>query len=192
MKYDDYIERHAPRLPVVFIRVYLGVYFVYCAVIFFTSGLINTEHFDARLRQLLSYGQLPLFGAYFRLLARFHTEVLASMALAIYLMVGISLLLGLRVRTFGVLGAVFLLHGYLLGYLGPLGDPLLQAQHTLSLRLHEVLLVTMVVMIWTSAGRTWGVDGLVWRRRLRHEFVYPENPELDQLHQTDQPDAGRR
>ncbi len=190
MKYDDYIERHAPRPPVVFIRLYLGAYFIYCAVHFFTSGLVHAPVFKSRLQQLLDYGQLPVLGGYFTLLARIPTQTLASFVLAVCLMVGISLLLGLYVRPFGVLGLIFLLHGYFLGYFGPTEvDLSLWSQHTLALRLREILIVTLFVVVWTAAGRTWGVDGMVWRRRLKHQFVYPENPEFDPLHAADQDQA---
>ena len=69
MRYDDYIERHAPGLPVVFLRLYVGLYFLYCAVTFFSRGTVGTAVFNQRLQELLTFGQLPLFGAYFKMLA---------------------------------------------------------------------------------------------------------------------------
>ena len=181
MKYDDYIDRHAPRTPVVFLRLYLGLYFLYRAVVFFSSGMVKREIFDQRLQQLLDFRQLPVLGWYFGLLGKIGTEWLASGVLAIYLMVGISLLFGLHVRLFGIVGCVFLLHCYLFGYLGPVDDALASAQHTLDLRLNEALMVVILVVIWTAAGRRWGVDGMVWRRQLKREFAYGEPPELDPI-----------
>lgn len=179
MKYDDYIERHAPRLPVVFLRLYLGFYFLYRAVTFFTSGTVGREVFNQQLQQLLSFRQIPVLGAYFRMIAGIRTELLASALLAVFLMAGISLVLGLHVRLFGVLAWLYLLHRYFLGYLGPsaVDSTTLLTQHTLALRLNEALMVGILVVVWTSAGRTWGVDGLVWRRRLKREFAYPSEPE---------------
>ena len=186
MRYDDYIERHAPGLPVVFLRLYVGLYFLYCAVTFFSRGTVGAAVFNQRLGQLLAFGQLPVLGAYFKMLAGIPTDFLASAMLAVFLMVGMSFILGLHVRLFGVLAWVFLLHRYLLGYLGPAdADAVLTDQHTLTLRLIEALVVAILVIIWTSAGRRWGVDGMVWRRRLRREFAVPENPELDPLKSAD-------
>lgn len=180
MRYEDYIARNAPGKPVVFLRLYLAGYFIYRAATFFTSGMVGSEFFDARLQQLLDYRQLPVIGSYFKLLGGIPAEVLASAILATCLIVGMSMLLGLHTRLFGSLGLVFLVHGYLLGYLGPSADQqALIAEHTLALRLHESLIVGMVVVMWASAGHAWGVDGLVWRRRLKREFAYPENPKLD-------------
>ena len=182
MRYDDYIERHAPGLPVVFLRLYVGLYFLYCAVTFFSRGTVGTAAFNQRLGQLLAFGQLPVLGAYFKALAGIPTDLLASAMLAVFLMVGMSFILGLHVRLFGALAWVFLLHRYLLGYLGPAdGVAVLADQHILTLRLIEALAVAILVVVWTSAGRRWGVDSLVWRRRLRREFAYPENPEFDQI-----------
>ena len=189
MRYDDYIERHAPGLPVVFLRLYVGLYFLYCAVTFFSRGTVGTAAFNQRLGQLLAFGQLPVLGAYFKALAGIPTDLLASAMLAVFLMVGMSFILGLHVRLFGALAWVFLLHRYLLGYLGPAdGVAALADQHTLTLGLIDVLAVAILVVVWTSAGRRWGVDSLVWRRRLRREFAYPENPEFDPLTSADSPE----
>ncbi len=182
MRYEDYVDRNAPGMPVVFLRLYLAGYFGYRAATFFTSGMVGSELFDARLQQLLDYRQLPVIGSYFDLLSGIPAEALASAILAVCLMVGMSMLLGLHTRLFGLLGLAFLVHSYLLGYLGPSADQqTLVAEHMLALRLHESLIVGMVVVLWASAGRTWGVGGLGWQRRLKREFAYPENPKLDPI-----------
>lgn len=98
MRYDDYIERHAPGLPVVFLRLYVGLYFLYCAVTFFSRGTVGTAAFNQRLGQLLAFGQLPVLGAYFKALAGIPTDLLASAMLAVFLMVGMSFILGLQDR----------------------------------------------------------------------------------------------
>ena len=180
MRYETYVERHEPRWPVVIIRLYLGVFFLAKAVLFITEGLVNARNFEARLVPLLEFGQIPGLDHYFRLLARAPSVAQATIVLAAYLMIGIALLLGLYVRPAGILAVIFLLHRYFFGFLGP-ADPLLRPGHTLSLRLVELLILLMLVMIWTAAGRKWGLDGIVWRRQLKREFTWPDNPNTDPL-----------
>lgn len=175
MKYEDYVERKAPRLPVVLLRISLGAYFLVAAATFVGSGMIRGGTFSQTLAARLAGAQLPLVGSYFRAVSHIQSDVLVpTLVLAVFILTGLALILGLYTRTFSVLAILVLLHPYLLSFYAP-GDPASWSAHQTGMRLYEVLMVALVVVTLSSAGRTWGVDGLVWRAQLKREF--PAQPE---------------
>ncbi len=141
---------------VVILRLYIGYYLLNQGI---RKFLRDFPHGDWIARQIGDLDKIDLYPWYKSFLANFvvpHREIFGYLVMSGEILVGLCLLLGLLTRFSSLVG-IFLLINY---YLGPgmaRGGALLAQQQT--------FIVCLIVLFLTNAGRSLGMDALLFRKR---------------------------
>ncbi len=139
-------------LPLSFLRLYLGYYFISRAVERFDGDFLLQPRLASAINTWLPQSNAP---DWYRSLVQ--TVVLPQWQIFSYtityaeLLIGISFLIGFAVRPMAILG-MFLMINFIYISSPDVAD------------LYKVLLVTFLAMAWLGAGRCFGLDYFFFKR----------------------------
>jgi uncharacterized membrane protein YphA (DoxX/SURF4 family) len=111
--------------------------------------------------------QLPWFDAYLRHVVDYvrDSAFFTPMLVAAPILLGLSLVLGLFTRVGSLVGALLVVHIYLVRFYSASG---------LELMLLELQFAVLMTLLFSAAGRSFGLDALFWRHRIL--ATYPSDP----------------
>lgn len=183
MTSEEYIGRKAPRWYVVLLRLFMALYFIYIGVCGLNAWRADGAVFAKGFAEVSAEGtQIQWFRPFLdTVIEPIKDNVVFGILLwAAPLLLGLSLLFGLLTRLSTFLGILFVLGLCLIkwhhGKVCTLqGISHLQDAYTLQLLLHFTTIAGLSVIFFSAAGRTFGIDGIFWRNRIRLRFE-PEVP----------------
>jgi uncharacterized membrane protein YphA (DoxX/SURF4 family) len=161
---EDWISRKAPRWYVVLFRLFMGYYFLYVGLHRVLDLWVDNDALTRRFAALAEPGtQIFWFRPYLdAVMEPIKGTMLFTMLLtAAPLLLGLSLLIGLFTRVSTLLGVLMLLNIYLIKFHGMDESQLL---------FYQTQTVSLVVLFFAGAGRTFGIDGVFWRNRMRLKY----------------------
>ena len=179
MTSEEYIGKEAPRWYIVLLRLFMACYFIFVGVWGLKARLENPVEFSERFERRAAKTQVG------RSYLNTVVEPIKSKAVFTWLLVGaplllgLSLLLGVLTRLSTFLGVLFALHYYLIKF-HPALDALLKRQVVYEFQplLHLMEIAALAVLFFAAAGRTFGLDGIFWRSRIRARFEPPVPEEV--------------
>jgi uncharacterized membrane protein YphA (DoxX/SURF4 family) len=149
---------NTPNRTIALARILTGVMFLFLGEFKVASSAFAHGGFQKYLQSYIGVEAVPFYG---RLLARFvmpHAVFFAYTVGVLELAIGASLLLGLWVRPFSVLGMLHMLNLTLATWHGAGQGPM---WHYVANQLdHIPLLLLFAIFFTTYAGEVWGIDGL--------------------------------
>ncbi len=161
MTSEEYIARKAPGWPVTLFRVFMGCYFLCVGWLQFSQWRIEPEAItDTYLKMTARGTQLVWFRQYLdHTIAHIQDHSLFTWVLLSALgLLGLSLVLGFLTRTSCAFGILLLLHIYLVRF----------SQADLrTMLLMQLQMASLALLMFSGAGRTFGLDGVFWRKRMR-------------------------
>ncbi|HUW57130.1 MAG TPA: hypothetical protein VMZ92_10875 [Planctomycetota bacterium] len=181
MTSEEIIAAKAPRCYVVLFRLFLACYFIFVGVCGVKAWQADKAVFAKQYETLAAPGtQVTWFRSYLNATVNKIKDkpMFGWLLVAAPLLLGLSLLLGLWTRLGSLLGVVFILHLYLIK--SPSWDAWDKAltngtPYELPL-VHLVELAALALLFFAGAGRTFGLDSVFWRKRLRRKLE-PMGPE---------------
>ncbi len=178
MTSEEYIGKNAPRWYIVLFRLYMACWFIFLGV----SGVMEwqakksvfADRFD---KFAASDTQVGWFRSYLNTAIEpiKNNIVFAILLLAAPLLLGLSLLLGLLTRLSTFLGMLLVLNYLLIKFHHALD---LGGAYEFQLMLHVMEIAGLAVLFFAAAGRTFGLDGIFWRNRVRAKFEPPVPEEM--------------
>ncbi len=139
-------------LPMAFLRIFLGYYYLQQALAKFHSDFLNRTRLAATLAEALPNAQLPLW--YKNLVEDVfipHWQSTSFAMTGIEFAIAISYLLGYVVRPIGLLAALLSMHMLLMAT-------------PANVDFFRVLLACHLTMAWMGAGRCLGIDYFYYKR----------------------------
>lgn len=140
-------------IPLAFLRVFLGYYYLQQALIKFHGDFLNRPRLAAQIAEVLPGVDAPYW--YKSLVEKLliqHWQGLAFVILGIEFAIAISYLLGYVVRPVAILGAILAFNMMILT--GPQYEDL-----------YRVFFAMHLAMAWVGAGRCLGFDYYFFKRR---------------------------
>ena len=163
MNLYDHVRSLAPKYYVALLRVFMGAFYLRLAVGRVMAVETDPTTFKTRLAAYESAGQFswfqpclawaidPLRSSYF----------LPALWVAAPLMLGASLVLGLFTRTSTVLGCLLVTLTWLVRF---------HSAAPVELMMLELQFAVLLTLCLAAAGRTCGIDGIFWSRRILSTF----------------------
>jgi len=163
MAAEDWISRLTPRWYIALLRIFMGYYFLFVGVRRVLDLMGNREALTKRYDDLAAVYQFPWFRHYLdAVIAPIHGTTLFTALLTVApLLLGLSLVLGLFTRTSTLLGILMVLNIYLIRF-HDIGEP--------QMLFYQLQIVSLLVLFFAGAGRTFGVDALFWRSHMQTKY----------------------
>jgi thiosulfate dehydrogenase (quinone) large subunit len=143
-------------LYIAILRIYIGYYMLFQGIRKYQRDFPKRDWIGRQIGNLSTVDLYPWYKSFLETYVLPNRELFGTLVMAGEILVGGCLLLGLLTR-FSALVGLFMLLNY---YLGP-G----MAQGGSTLAQEQTFIVSLVIIILSHAGRTIGMDGLVFRRR---------------------------
>ena len=140
----------------VILRVYIGYYLLQQGILKYLRGFPQSDWIN---RQIGDLNKVEIFSWYKSFLINVvvpHRELFGYLVVSGEILIGLCLVLGLFTRLSSIVG-IFVLLNY---FFGP-G----MARGGASLAQQQTFIVVLLVLILSNAGRTLGLDNLVFKRR---------------------------
>ena len=165
MSGDEVIRRGTPRWTTALLRIATGYVMIAVGVhrllLWLEDHAVLTKTFE-RLRGL---EQLGWFDRYLSeaigRLAEY--DAFSYLLMAAPMLLGLSLLLGFLTRLSASLGILLVLHTYFITF---------HSGNVYQALFCQMQIAVLVVLLLSAAGRTFGIDGVLWRRRVRKRFAH--------------------
>jgi thiosulfate dehydrogenase (quinone) large subunit len=141
---------------IVILRLYIGYYLLQQGILKYRRGFPQSDWIN---RQIGDLNTIEIYAWYKSFLINVvvpHRELFGYLVVAGEILIGLCLVLGLLTRLSSIMG-IFLLLNY---FFGP-G----MARGGASLAQQQTFIVVLVVLILSNAGRTLGLDGVLFKRR---------------------------
>ena len=141
---------------IVILRLYIGYYLLQQGILKYLRGFPQSDWIN---RQIGDLNKVEIFSWYKSFLINVvvpHRELFGYLVTSGEILIGLCLVLGLLTRLSSIVG-IFMLLNY---YFGP-G----MARGGASLAQQQTFIVVLVVLILSNAGRTLGLDGLLFKKR---------------------------
>lgn len=140
-------------LPISFLRIFLGLYYVDQAVKFYKTDFLLRPRLADSVAEFLPTSQAPEWLKFFlsnQIVP--HWQFFAFAVWSLYVMIGISYSIGYVVRPVAIIGAMLSI--LFLFISGPVSEDF-----------YKTLIVIHVMFAWLGAGRCLGVDYYFFKRR---------------------------
>jgi len=161
---EDWISSKAPRWYMVLFRLFMGYYFLYVGVHRVLDLRVDSEALAKKFATLAEPGtQIFWFRPYLDTVIEpiRGTLVFTLLLTAAPILLGLSLVVGLFTRISTLLGVLMLLNIYLVKF---------HDMNEYQPLFYQMQIVSLVVLFFAGAGRTWGIDGIFWRNRMRVKY----------------------
>jgi uncharacterized membrane protein YphA (DoxX/SURF4 family) len=153
------------------VRIASGVFFLFFGEYKLADPVFARDTFpQVWLKQFLAQGAVGFYGGFLRTVVLPHHVFFGYAVGAVEMFIGVSLVLGLWVRAASVLGALHMLNLALATWWEP-GHNLPAWRYFGAELDHLPLLFLFLIFFAASAGRTWGLDGILRRRRRQTNFL---------------------
>ncbi len=172
------------------IRVFVGALFIRLAIDQFGAGWYKGEAMREAWQPYVNSMQWAQLRDFLTENVLGHSATAGGILMVLEVLVGALLVVGLSVRLASLIGmAHAALHAVVFGYsvrLVPVvGGEEQAAQvvrrifdfHTQPLGLYGLMFLVLLAFLLTGAGRSFGLDGMVWRRRARRAVKAAEKGE---------------
>lgn len=147
------------------VRIATGVFFLFFGEYKLADSVFARTAFpDQWLHEFITQGAVAFYGHFLQNVVLPHHVFFGYAVGAVELFIGISLVLGLWVRAASVLGVLHMINLTLATWWEP-GHGVPAWRYFGSELDHLPLLFLFLIFFTAGAGRTWGLDGLLLRRK---------------------------
>jgi uncharacterized membrane protein YphA (DoxX/SURF4 family) len=141
---------------IVILRIYIGYYLLHQGIVKYARGFPQTDWINRQIGELNTIEIYAWYKSFLINVVVPHRELFGYLVMSGEILIGLCLVLGLLTRLSSIVGVFLLLNYYFGPGMAKGGAPLAQQQ---------TFIVVLVVLILSNAGRTLGLDGLVFKRR---------------------------
>lgn len=161
------MNNHAPAKTIAAVRVATGVFFLFFGEYKLADSVFGRTTFPQQwLHEFISQGAVGFYANFLQKTVLPHHVFFGYTVGVVESLIGISLVLGLCVRFASVLGALHMINLTLATWWEPGHN--VPRWHYLGNELdHLPLLFLFLIFFTANAGRTWGLDGVFRRHKLR-------------------------
>jgi len=158
------------------LRVFVGVVFLLQVYEHWDQGWLSGEGFREALQPFLSSSHLPLLRELIRAHVLEWSSAAGPMIMLLEGIIGVLLIVGLMVRLSSLLGMLLTGLWFVLFGFSTVMEPARQAEgawlrslqiNSPALSLYGLLFLVVLVFLLTGAGRSFGLDGFIWRWQAR-------------------------
>ncbi|HET7748203.1 MAG TPA: DoxX family protein [Terriglobales bacterium] len=169
------MPNRASSITVAAVRIATGVFFLFFAEYKLADSVFaNTTFPDQWLQQFISGGAVSFYAGFLQKVVLPHHILFGYLVGILELFIGISLILGFWVRAASVLGVLHMLSLTFATWWEP-GHNLPKWRYFGNELDHLPLLFLFLIFFSANAGCTWGLDGVLRRRKLqRTSFLREE------------------
>ena len=161
------MNNHAPAKTIAAVRVATGVFFLFFGEYKLADSVFARTTFPQQwLHEFISQGAVGFYAGFLQKTVLPHHIFFGYAVGVVESLIGISLVLGFLVRPASVLGVLHMINLTLATWWEPGHN--VPRWHYLGNELdHLPLLFLFLIFFTAKAGRTWGLDGVLRRHKLR-------------------------
>jgi uncharacterized membrane protein YphA (DoxX/SURF4 family) len=169
----DQILSTAPRYYVALLRIFMGAFYLRIAIGRIFDVQADAATFKTRLAAYEAAGQFSWFGWWLQRVVDplRDSYFFPALWVAAPLLLGVALVLGLFTRTAAALGCVLVAHAWLARF---------HSATSTDLMMLELQFAVLLALCLAAAGRTCGMDGIWWKRRVAAQFPPSEDRYIPQ------------
>jgi uncharacterized membrane protein YphA (DoxX/SURF4 family) len=150
---------------IVIVRLYVGYYLLQQGILKYLRGFPQSDWISRSIGDLDKIEIFDWYRSFLINVVAVHRELFGYLVMSGEILIGLCLVLGLLTRFSSIMG-IFLLLNYFFGPGMAKGGAALAQQQT--------FIILLVVLALSRPGRTFGLDGLLFKRRQPSE----SNPQL--------------
>ncbi len=161
------MPNRASTTTVAVVRIATGVFFLFFAEYKLADSVFARTTFpDQWLKEFISQGAVSFYAGFLQKVVLPHHVFFGYGAGFLELFIGLSLVLGLWVRAASVVGVLHMINLTLATWWAP-GRDVPKWRYFGNELDHLPLLFLFLIFFSLNAGRTWGLDGMLRRRKLQ-------------------------
>lgn len=161
------MHNHASTRTVAVVRIATGVFFLFFAEYKLADSVFARTTFPGQwLKEFISQGAVGFYAGFLQKVVLPHHVLFGYLVGVVELFIGVSLVLGLWVRAASILGVLHMTNLTLATWWEP-GHNMPKWRYFGAELDHLPLLFLFLIFFAANAGRTWGLDGVLRRRKLQ-------------------------
>ncbi len=161
------MPKHTPAKTLAAVRIATGVFFLFFGEYKLADSVFARTTFPQQwLHEFISQGAVSIYAGFLQKTVLPHHVFLGYAVGVVESLIGISLVLGLGVRFASVLGVLHMINLTLATWWEP-GHNVPRWRYFGNELDHLPLLFLFLIFFTANAGRAWGLDGALHRRKLR-------------------------